>query len=219
MFAQLPTPPLPHLSYTSYLTLLSYWRYFPLIFPIQLIIDYYPIGRTATPTSRFSLPGRPAWITMELVAPTTLLYTFLGVSSQHPSLPTTHYLLVGMFLLHYLNRALISPLRNPSMGGSHVVIVAAGIMFNIVNGAAIGGWLGGYGSAARVPAGQVKFGACLWALGLLGNVLHEEILRRVRTEEKKEGRCVVVHGREYRVPQGAGFAVCWYPHVSASGYM
>ena len=100
-----------------------------------------------------------------------------------------------------------------------MVMVAAGIVFNIANGAAIGGWLGGYGSAARVPVGQVKFGVCLWALGLAGNVLHEEILRRVRTG-RKEGRCVVVHGREYRVPQGGGFAVCWYPHVSvASGYV
>ena len=97
-----------------------------------------------------------------------------------------------------------------------MLILVCAVGFNIVNGLALGGWLGGYGDAGGVGGGQVLVGAGIWALGLGGNVWHEEILRRARKGEGEagKGKVVRVGGREYRLPKGGGFAVCWYPHVS-----
>jgi len=57
-------------------------------------------------------------------------------SSKNPSA-----VLACLFLAHYLNRAILSPLRAPSRSESHAIVTLAGIMFNIVNGSLFGAYL------------------------------------------------------------------------------
>jgi 3-oxo-5-alpha-steroid 4-dehydrogenase 1 len=191
--------------------------------PVQLAIDWYPMGKTAN-KSVFNLPGKPAWVCMELVSPLTLLYTiYTNPSRTTEPLPKAHVWLTTLYCMHYFHRALLSPLRNPSMAPFSVLLFFIGVAFNLVNGSAIGGWLGGYGSAVEVPAWQVVVGSAMFLLGLWGNVFHEEILRDVRwnvraggseKEEEEDGGMVVSEGRVYKIPQGGLFRYCWYPHVS-----
>jgi 3-oxo-5-alpha-steroid 4-dehydrogenase 1 len=106
------------------------------------------------------------------------------------------------------------------MSPSHIIIVICAIAFNLVNGSAIGGWLGGYGSVKEVPLWQVVLGSVLFLLGLWGNVYHEEILRDLRRDgsnvKKRETAVRSEDGkRVYKIPQGGLFKYCWFPHVSS----
>lgn len=108
------------------------------------------------------------------------------------------------------------------MAPIHISFALGGVIFNIINGSLIGGWLGGYGSTSSVPAWQILFGSVIWAAGFCGNIYHEEILRDIRRDRpvdkdaEREGRAVVVvvdNGRVYRVPEGGLFRLIWHPHV------
>jgi 3-oxo-5-alpha-steroid 4-dehydrogenase 1 len=176
------------------------------------------MGKTSS-ASIFNVPGKPAWIIMELVSPLTLLYTiYTNPSRAGAPLPKAHAWLTTLYCMHYFHRALLSPLRNPSMAPFNVLLFFAGVAFNLVNGSAIGAWLGGYGSAAEVPTWQLVLGSAMFLLGLWGNVYHEEILRDIRRDtqerKKKDDDTVECDGRVYKIPRGGLFESCWYPHVS-----
>ncbi|KAG0136718.1 3-oxo-5-alpha-steroid 4-dehydrogenase-domain-containing protein [Tuber indicum] len=198
--------------------LLRCWKYFPLVAPLQLALpEFYPAGKTSYP-SIFNVPGKPGWIFMELFSPLTLLYTIYTNPERTGELPKTHVWLTTLYCIHYLHRALLSPIRNPSMGPMNIGMVCAGVSFNIINGSAIGGWLGGYGSAADVPGWQISIGSAMFILGLWGNMYHEEILREIRRDKsfdkdaEKEGRVVTSDGRVYKIPEGGLFKWVWNPH-------
>lgn len=104
------------------------------------------------------------------------------------------------------------------MADYHILIFLSGVGFNVVNGSAIGGWLGGYGGNLEVATWKVILGSVLFFAGLWGNVYHEEILRKIRRipEEGKDSDKVVSDDgtRVYRIPQGGLFTFVWFPHVS-----
>lgn len=131
------------------------------------------------------------------------------------------------------------------MAPTHVFLTFAGVMFNLANGMAIGGWLGGHGLgrfSRNVGWEWVVPGSLLWAVGLAGNIYHEEVLRNIRKrgeEEKEEeaggkkggkvkrvkkakkevkGEVVELDGRRYEVPVGGGFEWVWFPHVSCYNF-
>lgn len=190
--------------------------------PIQLLVDWYPMGKTSY-TTLFNVPGKPAWMLSELVSPLTLLYTvYTNPSRGSAPLPKSHIWLTTLFLVHYLHRAVLSPLMGPKIAPFHILLAASMAAFNFCNGSAIGGWLGGFGSAQEVPLWMTVLGSAMFAAGLWGNMYHEEILRDLRKEkEKVEGRrdkqedteTVVLDGRVYKIPHGGLFEYCWYPHV------
>ncbi|KAI5784668.1 3-oxo-5-alpha-steroid 4-dehydrogenase-domain-containing protein [Geopyxis carbonaria] len=208
------------LSHHNWSVMLTYWKYFTLVAPVQLLLDWYPMGKTSLP-SVFNLPGKPAWVTMEIISPISLVTTLYTVSSttSQEKLPPVHLLLTVLYLMHYFHRAILSPLSNPSMAPVHALLTLGGIAFNIINGAAIGGWLGGYGSAANVPQWQVALGCIMFITGLWGNMYHEEVLRDIRRQTEDvsmvkpdKDTAMAEDGRVYKVPRGGLFEYVWYPH-------
>lgn len=106
------------------------------------------------------------------------------------------------------------------MSPCHLQIWAASIVFNIVNGLNIGGWLFGYGPrtdddwAGR--ANSIYIGSAIWAVGLLGNMYHENVLREIRREagrrpKAKGGNDGSVQ-KVYVIPKGGLFEYVLYPH-------
>jgi 3-oxo-5-alpha-steroid 4-dehydrogenase 1 len=174
------------------------------------------MGKTSLP-SILNVPGKSSWIFMELFSPVSLLLAIYTNPTRAGPLPKSHVWLTTLYCMHYFHRALLSPIRNPSMAPVHILLVLTGIVFNIVNGSAIGAWLGGYGNAETVPLWQMIVGSAMFLLGLWGNVYHEEILRDIRggPKKKEEDKDTVVspEGRVYKVPRGGLFEYCWYPHV------
>lgn len=109
---------------------------------------------------------------------------------QRPSLITC-----PLQVLHYFNRALLSPLLNPSMSPIHLVTWASAILFNIINGTAIGCYFGGYGPTSKADwAGRAEYmevGLMIWGVGLLFNWLHDDDLREIRRASARKQRRMI----------------------------
>lgn len=209
---------------------------FALLGPATLVYDA-PFGRFATPHSVLSVDGIKSWIVMELVSP----LAFLVTAYLHPFSPTPLPLpsfsrpafgispplvLTALYLTHYLNRALVSPLRAPARSKSHLVVVSAAIAFNAPNGFLLAAFLTSASTAAhlaRAPASSSpRFwaGLALWAAGFAGNVYHDEILLGLRRKAIAKGKAKeqpVENGRpvpqpHYAIPHGGLYSVVSFPN-------
>jgi 3-oxo-5-alpha-steroid 4-dehydrogenase 1 len=149
---------------------------------------------------------------MELVAPAFFLYSFVTsplsyYRVQVPAWDSPQALLAALFLVHYTNRALLSPLRTPSRSKSHISVPLAGILFNSANGFLMGSYLSS--PVARIYLNPVDTyqnpifyaGLALWGLGLAGNILHDEILHDIRRKAKSKGKGKAVENSDSKSPQ------------------
>lgn len=203
---------------------LRFFQYFPLVGSILFFTDA-PHGRFSPHLSKskvwvekLTINGTLAWIIMELPSPATLLYTYrtcpLSSNSRHPSWYHPSTLLVGLYVVHYANRAIISPLRTASRSRSHLIIPLASIVFNVVNGGLMGSWLSS-GVIEQQGWNKLTFWAALglFAVGLIGNIVHDEVLLSIRrnaqkgdTEQEKSS------GPKYGVPHGYLYRFISYPN-------
>jgi 3-oxo-5-alpha-steroid 4-dehydrogenase 1 len=182
-----------------------------------------PIGLVRRIWNSLNVDGTIAWIVMELPSPFTLFWTYNSVS---PITSPTHYgprLLVGIYLIHYVNRALISPLRTTSRSPSHVIVVLAGIAFNIVNGSLMGTYLGSIAKAFGNTSVQLPFGFWIGVLGALAglasNIWHDEVLLRLRKnpsggDAKRQNH--KVKAPRYSVPYGGLYRFISYVGINRS---
>ncbi|TFK27565.1 3-oxo-5-alpha-steroid 4-dehydrogenase 1 [Coprinopsis marcescibilis] len=178
------------------------------LLPILFVVNA-PFGRfmvSASPIGFFNwkflhVDGIKSWIFMETVSPLTFIYAFLisPLTFYTPPTPdwTSPQMLLAMcFMLHYLNRAFISPLRTPSRSKQHVVITLVAVMFNISNGYLMGTYFSS--PLARIYLGDTYvysrpsfwIGITLFFAGFAGNVIHDEILldiRRKAIQRKQRG--------------------------------
>ena len=139
-------------------------------------------------------------------------------------------------VIHYLYRAILSPLMAPSMSPIHLFVWVSGLCFQLVNGSCIGAWLGGFGgpvtrdaweSTPRHPFATARFvfGIALFYLGLAGNYIHDDELREIRRAEARRQRRLLdaVAGpakkankisvdKVYRIPTAGLFRWILYPH-------
>ncbi|KAI9749947.1 MAG: hypothetical protein M1815_002098 [Lichina confinis] len=205
------------------------WQFFPLVTVIQWLTDFYPQGKTSI-ESRFNVPGKIGWVTMEIPGPLTLMYTMWILPPRleiAQSLPWSNWILAGMFLVHYSYRAVLAPLvLNPSMSPMHPLVWVSGLSFQIINCLSIGGWLAGYGPTGEEywagRSGWFQLGAVIWAAGLLGNIYHDDLLREVRRaamreqrqREKEQGETGKPRGvdKVYKMPQDSLFRFILFPH-------
>ncbi|KAF8201759.1 3-oxo-5-alpha-steroid 4-dehydrogenase-domain-containing protein [Pholiota molesta] len=170
----------------------------------------------------FLLNGIKSWIFMELISPMFFVYTFLTspLTMQAPPLPALtdrHVILALCFLAHYLNRALISPLRTPSRSKTHIIVPLSGIGFNVINGSLMGSYLSS--PFARIwlqgpPRISFYVGLGIWAIGLIGNIYHDEILLNIRRKAKTKGKAKEgeARGEHYAIPQGGLYSLISYPN-------
>jgi 3-oxo-5-alpha-steroid 4-dehydrogenase 1 len=140
---------------------------------------------------------------MEIISPLTFIYTFyrspltfLPSYTPHLNLsnPASHppLLLSALFITHYLNRAIISPLRSPGRNKSHICVPLCAVVFNLVNGFLMGAYLSSplARGMTRGAFGRWRFwvGLGMWAVGFVGNVVHDEILYDIRRKAKAKGK-------------------------------
>ncbi|KAF9013104.1 3-oxo-5-alpha-steroid 4-dehydrogenase-domain-containing protein [Cyathus striatus] len=185
----------------------------------QTLIINAPFGRFVPKDhSIFLLDGLKSWIVMELVAPVTFLLTFIGTplalrTPQIPPLGSKEYFFVALYLIHYTNRAILSPLRTPR----------AQIIFNILNGFLLGAYFSSpyaHMRFASMSFTDPKFlvGITIFFLGMAGNITHDEILLNIRRKAKSKGK-----GKEstdsskpkeehYAIPQGLLYKYVSFPN-------
>ncbi|KAF1991116.1 3-oxo-5-alpha-steroid 4-dehydrogenase [Aulographum hederae CBS 113979] len=166
------------------------WQFFPVVTAVQWLTSFYPQGKTSI-TSSLNIPGKYAWALMEIPGAFVLLYIAstlpheLGIENGARGLPWGNWVMIGMFVTHYLYRALLAPLYlNPSMSPIHPIVFLAATMWQLFNGASLGGWLAGHGPTTTDDwAGRLymaEIGMVVWAWGFLANIWHDDELREIR---------------------------------------
>jgi len=171
---------------------------------------------------------------MELVSPVLFLYSFNTSPLSYytppfPSWDSPQALLAALFLIHYTNRALLSPLRTPSRSKSHISVPLSAVLFNVINGFLMGSYLSSpvariYLTSANTYQNPLFYvGIGLWGLGLAGNILHDEILLDIRRKAKSKGKGKFVEDsnsksarnrtpEHYAIPQGWLYDYISYPN-------
>ncbi|KAI0696670.1 3-oxo-5-alpha-steroid 4-dehydrogenase-domain-containing protein [Cerioporus squamosus] len=204
----------------------------PFFLPPTFFIDA-PFGRFASlQKSIFSVDGIRSWIFMELVSFGTFIYTYTQsplspkAAGTAPPLTLTHppTFLASLFLTHYLNRAIISPLRTPSRSKSHLSVVLSAVVFNTLNGSLMGSYLSSPAAQTHLAGAFQRplfwFGVALWAVGFAGNIYHDEILLNIRRNAKAKGKDKAddnngkdkSKGEHYAIPHGALYRFISYPN-------
>ncbi|KAH8831824.1 hypothetical protein DL96DRAFT_1695315 [Flagelloscypha sp. PMI_526] len=155
--------------------------------PVLVVINA-PFGRFSPKNSIFAVDGIKSWMIMEIVSPLGLLATFfMSPLSVSPENPKNYAQLT-------LAASIISPLRTPSRSKSHLIVPLAAVIFNGVNGPMMGSYLSSRTAqdflATAFTRSSFWIGVGLWAVGLAGNIIHDEMLydiRRKAQSKKKDG--------------------------------
>lgn len=181
------------------------------------------------------ISGVKSWMVMELVAPTAFLFSLFRAPLSSPTTPAIQlslhdprFILALFYLLHYANRAVISPLRAPGRSKAHISVTLSGIFFNSVNGSLLGTYVSSAACAAytlnsqtnaNVRGIQTLIGIALYTVGLLGNIHHDEILYDLRRDALKKKAQAQARGDEkagskphYGIPYGGLYRFISYPN-------
>ncbi|KAJ2784594.1 hypothetical protein GGI15_002207 [Coemansia interrupta] len=162
-----------------------------------------PYGSQTGYAGRLAINGRAAWIVMELVSPATFLLSYTRPSSIGSTRSHITDLFALLWTIHYANRALIYPLRQPSRKPMHIGIMLSACLFNVVNGYINGRWLSTlYGRDGVDGPLCVLGGICMFAAGMFGNIYHDNLLMGLRRR--------ATNG--YSVPTGGLFSMVSCPH-------
>ena len=164
----------------------TYFIYFVIAWIILAIITFIslffikqPYGRHTTSTFGMMIDNRLGWIIMELPSPIVFSYFFL---TGKTTITSIHYLLFGLYLLHYINRSIIFPLRTRTKNKKMPLLIAlAAIFFNLVNGF-INGYYLGNNPITSMPIIFVVIGVALFFLGFYINNRSDNILLHLRDD-------------------------------------
>ena len=150
------------------------------------------------------MSNRGGWVVMEL--PATV--AFVGIYFMgRLALETVPLMLLGIWQCHYLNRALIYPLRTRTVGKKMpMVVVGCGFAFNVVNAYVNARFISEFGEYGAEWLGDLRFlgGLAVFAAGFALNVHSDHILLGLR-EPGRTG---------YSIPRGGAFR-----YVSCPNYL
>ncbi|KAJ1338717.1 3-oxo-5-alpha-steroid 4-dehydrogenase 1 [Microdochium nivale] len=216
------------LSHDNYNFVMFWWSLFPLFASLQWIISFGGMGKSSIANSMFNIPGKVAWLTMEVPGASVLLYSFKTLAAEHghTDLPWQNKVLAGLFVVHYSYRAVIFPIIAPSMSEIHVFVWLSAIGFQVCNGACIGAWLAAYGPTTQAQWDAQGFtvfrftlGLALFYIGLVANYFSDEELREIRRGELRRQERLASQGqnkgsvqKHYELPNNGLFKYMLYPH-------
>ncbi|KAF8895568.1 hypothetical protein BD779DRAFT_1500271, partial [Infundibulicybe gibba] len=204
----------------------------PALFGATSLVVNAPFGRfTPTESSPFLVDGIKSWIVMELVSPICFIISFLAtpLSYYSPGLPgifSPQTVLAACYLAHYTNRAILSPLRSPSRSKSHLIVPLCGICFNIINGSLMGAYMSSpfarifLNPSLAYDRPSFYLGLAMFFGGLIGNIVHDEMLYDLRRKAKESGKkrddsnekSENGEGEHYSIPYGLLYEYVSYPN-------
>lgn len=162
-----------------------------------------PYGRHARTGWGPTIPSRIGWIAME--APASLVWLGIYATGAN-ALAIVPLVLLGLWQLHYVNRAFLMPLRmKPDDKRMPALIALLAIVFNVVNAYVNARWISELGSYRTEWLWDPRFllGLVLFLGGRTINVRSDAVLIALRNE-----------GRGYRVPTGPLFRWVSCPNYS-----
>lgn len=162
-----------------------------------------PYGRHAERTRGRALPARVGWLVME--SPSVLVP--LACFAIAPPRTPTPWVLLALWQVHYVHRALVYPFRlRPGAKPMPVAICAGAFLFTTVNGYLNGRWLTPFGDYPTAWLASPRFlvGAALFLVGYAINQQADRILLRLRAPGETG----------YKIPTGG-----LYRFVSCPNYL
>jgi len=163
-----------------------------------------PYGRHARERWGPTLPARTGWVLMELPAPVSFVAFFVRGDHAADVLPVG---LASLFLLHYLQRTFVFPLRMRGEGRRNpLALIALSAAFNALNGSLNGWAVGCFARPATAWLVDPRFvaGLGLFFAGLAINWHADSVLRGLRRPGESG----------YRIPDGG-----LYRWVSCPNYL
>lgn len=182
--------------------LLLYERMVWLMFVLALLtfvllqVFIAPYGRHQRAGWGPTLPNRVAWVVME--SPAVLFFGALFFAGEHRA-EAVPLVLLGLWMMHYVQRTFIFPFRIRSDGKSMALsIVATGFAFNLLNAYVNARWISELGEYTSRWFTDPRFilGVALMAVGWLINIHSDTILMRLRGPGETGYK--VPHGGLYR---------------------
>ncbi len=171
---------------------------------LALLFVTAPYGRYERAGWGPMLPAAIGWRVMESFAVALFALFFFAGAHRFEVAPLV---LLALWQVHYLNRAIVYPLRIRATGRRMpVLVVVLAVAFNTLNAYVNGRWIGHLGTYGADWLTDPRFllGSAVFLLGWLGNVHSDGILRNLR----KPG------DSGYRIPQGG-----LYRWVSTPNYL
>ena len=176
----------------TYTNILFVWLGISIIAFIALLFKSAPYGRHSISSWGPLISSRLGWILME--SPTVyLMILFMILFSG--SLGAVEAVFILIWMVHYVHRSFIWPLRAKLEGKTmSVVIVLLAILFNFVNVYIQGSWILIFGSYSIEWLWSPFFiiGLSVFCIGLFINIKSDNILIKLREK----------HGSGYHIPEG-----------------
>lgn len=180
------------LTYASYQTVLYVWIALAIAIFFLLLKITAPYGRHTTSKWGPMISNRMGWLLMELPV---LIVLFIFLLPVAKIISITSWVLIGLFCLHYFNRAFIFPFRLRTKGKKMpLVIMLSAVFFNIMNGFSIGYFFSHFANYTSGWFTDFRFitGCVLFFTGIYINWKADNVLIHLR----KPGET------GYKIPQG-----------------
>jgi len=161
-----------------------------------------PYGKFSNKKWGFLVNYKLGWFIQEIISPLFLFSFFiLGTGEKN----FIHWFLISIWVIHYINRSIIFPLRINKSSKIPISVILSAIFFNIINGFTNGFYLGNLASFTNDYIYNLNFilGLILFILGVLINTTADNILINIRNENKG-----------YQIPQGK-----LYNFISCPNYL
>jgi len=189
------------------LYLISYlWLSIALVVHVTMFFITAPFGRHTTEKWGITINNKLAWVLMEAPSLFIMLYFLvLGSNSFHSYV----WILFAFWIIHYINRTFIYPLRIKSTPKKMPLAIAmSGAFFNIVNAGLNGYFLSELASpldysSTWLSSAHFIVGASIFVIGMMINWKADTILINLR----KPGET------GYKIPQGFLFDYISSPNL------
>jgi 3-oxo-5-alpha-steroid 4-dehydrogenase 1 len=151
-----------------------------------------------------TVPPRLGWFVMELPALAFPLLLLFGVGGRYVGVLNPNMVLLGMFILHYVNRVFIFSLTLRGRN-TPVTTVLFGIMICSVNGYLQGRYLTNYAHYDMLWFSDPRFmsGTAMFLLGMAINIHSDRVLRSLRAPGETTYK--IPHGGMFRYVSGANY--------------
>jgi len=183
------------ITYETWQLINYLWMAVAAIVFIVLLRITAPYGRHTSNRWGPLLNNKMGWLLMERPVIVVLLFFVVPEASRQT---WVSWLLIGLFLFHYLNRTFIFPLRlRTRRKKMPILIVLMAVVFNLANGTLLGTWFAEWGDFSRLDVASARFilGALLFILGVWINWDYDNRLIHLR----KPGET------GYKIPKGGLF--------------
>lgn len=176
--------------------LVGVWISVAIIVFVVLLFVTAPFGRHSKKTWGLTIPDRLGWFLMEIPAP--LIFILLVLTGSAPKTLTV-WIITGLYVAHYINRAIIYPLRIRTRSKEMpLVVTLMAVFFNFVNA----GFLGYYTGTLQtmytsdwLTDPRFIAGLAIFIAGMAINLTSDEKLIHLR-KKKSNG---------YQIPRGGLF--------------